>query len=219
MHFRLPLDGIAESAMIGLPMPSPIGHALAGVAVAWTADLIPGDRAWRTVPDTGTWYQRAGGGLTLLCAGLAAAPDLDLAFAAHRTMTHSLLAAVCVGALAAAIAADTRRPIARIALMCAAAYGSHLLLDWLGADDFPPRGIQALWPISYEWFISNADVFRQTARHEIFTRPVILKNVQAIVQELAILGPIAIAVWLARVKALAGLTPHVALTSPRNTRN
>ena len=188
-------------------MPSPIGHALAGIAVAWTSDLVPGAR--RMVPGTGTWYLRAGGDLTLLCAGLAAAPDLDLAFAAHRTMTHSLCAAACVGLLAAAIAADTRRPIARIALMCAAAYGSHLLLDWLGADDYPPRGIQALWPISREWFISNADVFRQTARQEIFTRPVILKNVQAIVQELAILGPIVVGLWLIRVRALAGLAPQV----------
>ena len=54
-------------------MPSPIGHALAGVAVAWTADLIPGDRAWRTAPDRSTWYQRAGGDLTLACAVLGAA--------------------------------------------------------------------------------------------------------------------------------------------------
>jgi membrane-bound metal-dependent hydrolase YbcI (DUF457 family) len=198
-------------------MPSPIGHALAGVAVAWTADLIPGDRAWRTVPGTGTWhqsyqqwYQRAGGNLTLLCAGLGAAPDLDLAFAAHRTVTHSVGAVVFIGLFAAALAANARRPIARVTLMCAAAYGSHLLLDWLGADYYPPRGIQALWPINREWYISDTDVFRQTARLHLFTQPVILTNVRAIVQELSILLPVVALLWLVRVKALAGLAPEVA---------
>ena len=83
---------------------------------------------------------RAGDGLTLLCAGLGAAPDLDLAFVAHRTVTHSIGAVVVVTVLAAAFAATSRRPIVRIASMCAAAYGSHLLLDWLGADYYPPRG-------------------------------------------------------------------------------
>jgi hypothetical protein len=183
-------------------MPSPIGHALAGIAVAWTADLIPGDRAWRTVPGTGTWYQRAGGGLTLVCAGLGAAPDLDLAFAAHRTVTHSIGALVLVGLLAAALAACARRPIARVALMCAAAYGSHLLLDWLGADYYPPRGIQLLWPINREWYISGLDLFRETARLRMFTRGPMLTNVRAIAQELAILLPVLALLWARRIRNL-----------------
>jgi membrane-bound metal-dependent hydrolase YbcI (DUF457 family) len=182
-------------------MPSPIGHALAGVAVAWTADLIPGDRAWRAAPRTATWYQRAGGGLTLVCAGLGAAPDLDLAFAAHRTITHSIGALVLVGLLAAALAAGARRPIARVALMCAAAYGSHLLLDWLGADYYPPRGIQLMWPINREWYISGLDVFRQTARLRIFTHGPMMTNVRAILQEIAILLPMLAVLWLARVRS------------------
>src|SRR4051812_26980958 len=191
--------------MIGARMPSPIGHALAGLATAWAADLVPGDRAWRTsarkVPGTGTWHLRArqaGGGLTLLCAGLGAAPDLDLAFTAHRTMTHSLVAVVCVGVVAAVVAAARRRPVRRVALMCAAAYGSHLLLDWLGADYYPPRGIQMLWPFSREWYISGLDVFRQTARLRVFTRGPMLTNIRAIAQELAILLPVLAVLWLAR---------------------
>jgi membrane-bound metal-dependent hydrolase YbcI (DUF457 family) len=184
-------------------MPSPIGHALAGIAVAWAADLVPGDRAWRTAPAGSSWYQRAGGGLTLACAALGAAPDLDLAFAEHRTVTHSLLAAVLVGVFAAALAANARRPIARIALMCAGAYGSHLLLDWLGADYYPPRGIQLLWPINHEWYISGLDVFRQTARLRVFTRGPMLTNLRAILQEVAILGPTVAALWLVRANVFA----------------
>ena len=191
-------------------MPSPIGHALAGIAVAWTADLIPGNRAWRTAPDAAPWYQRAGDGLTLLCAGLGAAPDLDLAFAAHRTVTHSLGAVCLVGVCAAALAANARRPISRVALMCAAAYGSHLLLDWLGADFYPPRGIQLMWPINREWYISGMDVFRQTARLRVFTHGPMMTNARAILQEIAILGPAVTAVWLVRVKTLARLAPQVA---------
>jgi membrane-bound metal-dependent hydrolase YbcI (DUF457 family) len=186
-------------------MPSPIGHALAGVAVAWTADLVPGERAWRTAPDAGSWYRRAGAELTLICAGLGAAPDLDLAFTTHRTATHSVGAVLCIAVLAAAVAAGAGRPIVRVTLMCAAAYGSHLLLDWLGADYYPPLGLQLLWPFNHEWYISGVDLFPETARLRIFTRGPMKTNVRAVVQECAILGPIVAALWLVRVKALAGL--------------
>ena len=191
-------------------MPSPIGHALAGVAVAWTADLISGNRTGRVAPASSSWYHRAGGGLTLICAGLGAAPDLDLAFTAHRTATHSFTAVIVVAVATAAIAAVTGRPLARVTLTCAAAYGSHLLLDWLGADFYPPRGLQLLWPFNDEWYISGLDVFRQTARLRIFTRGPMLTNVRAITQELAILLPVLAVLWLVRVKALAGLPTQMA---------
>jgi membrane-bound metal-dependent hydrolase YbcI (DUF457 family) len=200
---------IAESAMILAPMPSPIGHALAGLATAWAADLIPGNRSWRTAAESASWFRRAGNGLTLTCVGLGAAADLDHLFVAHRTLTHSVGAVAFVGLFAAAVAANAHRPIARIALMCAAAYGTHLLLDWLGVDMYPPRGLQLLWPFSGEWYISGLDVFRQTARQELLTPPIIRKNLLAMVQEVAILGPVVVALWLIRVKALAGLAPEV----------
>ncbi|MCU1385536.1 MAG: hypothetical protein JWL71_4233 [Acidobacteria bacterium] len=190
--------------MIAASMPSPIGHALAGVAVAWTADLIPGHRARRTGPEpcAGSWYQRGGGHLTVVCAALAAAPDLDLALMAHRTATHSIGAVLIVALCAAALAAAGRQPIARVTLMCAAAYGSHLLLDWLGADYYPPRGLQLLWPFSREWYISGLDLFRQTARLRIFTRGPMRTNVRAILQELAILVPVLALLWTARTEKL-----------------
>jgi membrane-bound metal-dependent hydrolase YbcI (DUF457 family) len=189
-------------------MPSPIGHALAGVAVAWAGDLVPGNRAWRSVSGPASWYERAGGGLTLVCAGLAASPDLDLAFVAHRTVTHSLFAVCVVGLVAAVVAARTRRPVARIALMCAAAYGSHLLMDWLGTDHYPPPGLQVFWPIG-RYYISGFDVFRQTQRFYLFSRETLYTNITALVQEVAILVPTATVLWLVRVKALAGLAPQV----------
>src|SRR5947207_9945889 len=128
------------------PMPSPVGHTLAGVAVAWAADLVPGDRSWRAAPPTDSWYRRAGNGVTLACALIAALPDLDLLFATHRAFTHSVGAVMFVAVGAAIVARRIRRPVARVALMCAAAYASHLVLDWLAVDLYPPPGLRALWP-------------------------------------------------------------------------
>jgi len=213
-------------------MPTPIGHALAGVAAAWIADLAPGDRAWRTATPSASWYERAGNGVTLACAFLATLPDIDLVWLPwfprqHRTVTHSIGAVIVVGltALIVRTVSDTSdttshhshriqrvrrvRPL-RVALMCAAAYATHLLLDWLGVDNYPPYGLQALWPFSDAWFISNLNLFAQTARLRLLTPAVIRLNLIAIAQEAAILMPILVALWLVRVKALAGLPTELA---------
>jgi len=183
-------------------MPSPIGHALGGIAAAWTADLVPGARAWR-VPD--------GRRLTLVCGALGAAADLDLLVGGHRTVTHSVGAVFVVVLFAAAMALKARRPVVRIALMCAGAYATHLLLDWLAVDPNPPYGITLLWPFSDRWFISGLDLFLPTERR-IPTLPwseVVGVNARAIARELLMLGPIVAALGLVRVKALAGLAPQV----------
>src|SRR3954451_1333197 len=136
-------------------MPSPIGHALAGLAVCWTvapratAALAPADRHRRVAP------------LTIACVAAAALPDLDLVYYPfHRTATHSLGFTLLIFIVAAAVTRwATGRPRWRIALVVAAAQGSHVLLDWLGVDGRPPFGIEAFWPFSHRWFISGWDVF------------------------------------------------------------
>jgi inner membrane protein len=170
-------------------MPSPIGHALAGVAVAWTFD------------------RRADWRLTTVAAALAALPDADLLTPIrHRTVTHSIGAVIIVTIIAGVVTGQvTRRTVWRVSLVCGAAYASHLLLDWLGADTFAPYGLQALWPFSDRFYISGWNVFRQTARGHMLTTAMIVKNLQAIAQEVAILGPVVAALWLIRVKTLAGL--------------
>ena len=184
-------------------MPSTIGHLLGGVAAAWTVDLVPGDRTWRTAAVEAPWYRRVGGGLTIACATIAAAPDLDVVWRWHRAPTHSVVAiavAACAGAI---VAARTRRPMARVALMFAAALASHLLLDWLGVDNRPPRGIQMFWPFSDRWFISDLDVFPGTARERPWTPQAMRINLIAVAQEVAIMLPLAVALWVTRAKAFA----------------
>jgi membrane-bound metal-dependent hydrolase YbcI (DUF457 family) len=187
-------------------MPSSVGHALAGVAAAWSVDLIPGDRRGRTAPASASWYDRAGGELTAWCAFLAAAPDLDLLFGVHRTWSHSISAVVLVTIVAAAVTGQvTRRPVLRVAAMCGLAYATHLLLDWMAMDRYAPSGIQALWPFSHRWYISDWDLFPQIARRNFWTLPVILFNAGSILQEVLRLAPVVVVLWLVRVKALARL--------------
>jgi len=178
--------------MIGPLVPSPIGHALAGVAVAWSADLL--DR------------HPSSGRLVAVSAGLAMLPDADLLIPSmHRMGTHSVMAAALVFIVAAVVTGK----VTRTAVICGAAYASHLLLDWLGADDSPPRGLQLFWPFSDAWYISGLDVFRQTARRQFLAAPVIWGNAIAVAQELAIMLPIVAALYLVRVKALTGFAPKL----------
>ncbi len=196
-------------------MPSPVGHALAGVATVWT--ISP----------------RAPRRLVIVAAALATLPDADLIQAgSHRSFTHSLGAVIAVTIIAAAVTGwvnrgrgtaagfpnsnaglkgprlGTTSPVG-VALICGAAYASHLLLDWLGADHFAPYGIRALWPFDDGWYISGLDIFQQTARRQLLTWPVIVQNASAITQEIAILGPILYLLWLVRVKPAARLAPEL----------
>jgi membrane-bound metal-dependent hydrolase YbcI (DUF457 family) len=185
---------------------------LSGVAIAWTASLAePRDGTGRTLSDR--WLP--------IYMALAAAPDLDLlVHGAHRTATHSVTAMLLVTIVAAAVTGQVTRLRAsrfggqaprsasrfggqarwRVALLCGISYGSHLLLDWLAADNYPPRGIQLLWPFSRRWFISDLDLFRQTARQEFFTAPIIRQNVIAVAQEIGILLPVLALIYWARLR-------------------
>jgi inner membrane protein len=191
-------------------MPSPIGHALVGVLTAWVADLLPGRSADRSNTVGGPGFTRASTGLTMTCAVLAAAPDIDLLFAGHRTVTHSIGAVVLVGMTAAAIAARSGQPVVRITMMCAAAYASHVFLDWLAADQTAPRGVQALWPLGHRWYISDWNLFRPTERRRIFTAAAMTQNAVAIAQEILIVAPFLAVAWLVRVKTSARLATEMA---------
>jgi membrane-bound metal-dependent hydrolase YbcI (DUF457 family) len=182
----------------GLLMPSPVAHALGGVAVAWLADLIPGRTRGR--PETSAGDLR----VVIACAGLAAVPDADLLLPiAHRTMSHSFVAVAAVGLFMIIAAAVTGKVTARIAITCTAAYASHLLLDWLQHDPTAPHGVQLLWPFSSTWFVSGWQVFPPVDRRHFFEWQTMKQNAVAMVQELVILAPPLAGLWLVRVKTAA----------------
>jgi inner membrane protein len=199
-------------------MPSPLGHALAGLAAAWGSDLVPNRHRPRSAPDS-SFFKRAGGWLTVGCVGLAVLPDLDLASQTHRSFSHSIGAVIVVTIIAGAVTGwVTRRTghrtssglsIARVAAMCGLAYATHVLLDWLAVDTRPPLGLQALWPFSQEYFLSGANLFARTERRALLSTTTIRTNLTAFVSELAIMLPIVLLLWLVRVKALARLAPEV----------
>jgi membrane-bound metal-dependent hydrolase YbcI (DUF457 family) len=164
-------------------MPSPLGHALAGAAAGWA--LLPAYAAGQS--HSRLW--RDG----LLFVSLALAPDLDLLAATHRGPTHSLTAACLAGAL---VWLFTRN--GRLALASAAAYATHLFLDWLGADSSPPLGLTVLWPFDDRYYESGLHFFPAVTRR-LHLHGFWSQNLRAALFEIAVLlPPFLIALWLRR---------------------
>ena len=164
-------------------MPSPFGHTLAGLAIAWTGGR-PRARVWA---------------LALSCAVLAALPDADLLIpGTHRTFTHSVLAAVLVTIIAVGVTGKVTGKVDwRAGLLCGGAYASHLLMDVFGADPNPPSGIQLFWPARI-WIISPWTFFPGTERRHLLTCESFKVNLKALVVEAAVMTPIAAAAWFMR---------------------
>ena len=128
-----------------------MGHALAGVAagcltvgrVSAPRQLLP-----KGTPGTSLSLDRR----LVVFAALGLLADIDFLFGVHSAYTHSVGATVVVGGLAASLSGQRR---ARVALASAAAYGTHVLLDWLGSDTVEPLGVMALWPVSTDYFLSD----------------------------------------------------------------
>jgi hypothetical protein len=194
-------------------MPSPVGHAIAGVAAGWLVAgagwIAPKFRQGK-VPTNFETFGREG----VLFGALGALPDIDLLFGAHSGPTHSVGAAIVVGVTAFVIASgltalsvhdslpDTtaRRALrpGRLALACAAAYASHVLLDWLGTDASPPLGIMALWPFTATYYEADLHVFMAISRRYNQGWTFVVSNVRAVCLELVILVPILAVVTLLR---------------------
>ncbi|MPY89934.1 MAG: hypothetical protein GEU99_18675 [Luteitalea sp.] len=196
-------------------MPSPVGHALAGLAVGLVATGRPG-------PDGPTVARlEARGALDRLArdpmrrraaafAMLGALPDVDLIVDMHSTYTHS------IGAVAIVLAASwlilqprragsstpirrpgnlrvVRRP-RRLACAAALAYASHILLDWLGHDPTLPIGVTALWPFSTAYYDSGLHLFMPISRR-YWLDTFWSHNLVAVARELLLLVPCAVLAW------------------------
>jgi len=161
-------------------MPTPIGHALAGIAVAGVA--------------RGSALSSRHVGVLAFCA---AAPDLDLVLRLvdgvnhHRGASHSLGAAILV-LVATLLLRRAGVDLPGAALM-GFAWASHVVLDYLGVDTSPPLGEMALWPFSQGFYISPVSVFYDIPRS--FSAGAIRHNLVAVAIEVAVLAPIAWISW------------------------
>ena len=87
-------------------MPTPIGHALGGIAAGYfVTGLFAGSRAFLKASVARTTCTKDNTVLvsvvTLACMGML--PDIDFLFAAHREFTHSIGATIAVMMVAAAL--------------------------------------------------------------------------------------------------------------------
>ena len=114
-------------------MPSPLGHALGGAAIGLLAGYSQ-PTTWR-VP--------------AVLGAIACFPDLDLLTSQHSGITHSIGFATLAGLVVLAGSGNHR-----FAFAAMAAYGSHVLFDWLGHDTAPPFGVMALWPFDSGFHLS-----------------------------------------------------------------
>ena len=168
-------------------MPTPLGHALGGLAAGWAVAGPARDRY-------GIIQQ------SLWLALFGAAADLDLLVGRHRAESHSLGAAVLVATLAAwplaraGVIADGR---ARTWLAVVAAWATHPLLDALAVDNGPPIGIMAFWPVSTGHVQTGWAVFLPVLR-EYWVARALKYDLWAALRETAILVPVCAAVWWLR---------------------
>jgi inner membrane protein len=164
-------------------MPTPIGHALAGLAVAGLF------RPRNAAPPASHVA------VMVFCA---VAPDLDLALRFvdgvnhHRGATHSIAAAGLAGG-AAFVLGRLGPGMLPGGLAVAAAWVSHVVLDYLGVDSSPPSGEMALWPFSDGFFVSPVALFYDVRRS--FSAPAIQHNLIAVAAELLVMAPIVMLAW------------------------
>ena len=179
---HLALRNIASTATIDASMPSPVGHAIAGIAAAFAVSSSLQPRTL-TIP------------IVLASAGLAISPDLDLLSGPHRTYTHSVGAVAAVG-LACWLLLSRRGPALVPALALMGAYASHLLLDWFSKDTAPPSGLTLLWPLSSTYYQSPWTLFGEISRRYWLPHEFVVSNILAALWECVVLMPGLLAAWV-----------------------
>jgi hypothetical protein len=174
-------------------MPTPVGHALGGLAAALAASSTTRGTpmSWR---------------LLWISAAAAVAPDLDILAGTHRSYTHSVGAVALVAALGWLIfrrlASPARSAVkdagsaAAATAIVTSAFASHLLLDWLGKDTSSPPGLMLWWPFSAAYHMSGLDLFGEVSRRYWLPREFILGNFEAVAWELLIVGPAMFLAWV-----------------------
>ena len=170
-------------------MPTPVGHALAGIAA--------GSLSTNSRPLTGHWRD------LLMFVLIGQLPDLDFIPGIimgkpdmfHHGPSHSILAAVLAGLLFY-VWGLRRSQAARWGLMAFWVVLSHVVLDAINVDTSYPHGVPLLWPFSSDYYLIYP-LFMDVWRNPPWLRTII-HNLMAMGLEAAILGPVALACALWR---------------------
>ena len=160
-------------------MPSPVGHALGGIAAGLLVTSPPPSSRAR-------WVQIGA------FAALGMAPDLDLLIGRHRLESHSIGTAIIAGACAAALGWPLARSRLLVFLAAAAAWFSHAVLDYLGADTSTPQGVMIWWPFSSTFYYAGLSILLPISRRW-WLPGFVMHSVQAVLREILVLGPLAAA--------------------------
>ena len=163
-------------------MPSPVGHALGGLTAAFIVNAFA-RRPHLTLP------------LLAGAAVISISPDLDLLVGSHRTFSHSV-GAVIVVFVGCWVAFRKRPSSLEAAAVLAAAYASHMALDWLSKDTSYPSGLTALWPFTSTYYKSGLDLFGEISRRYWRPEEFIVGNMKAAAWECALLTPLLVAAWV-----------------------
>ena len=164
-------------------MPTPIGHALAGLVVSSFS-----------IRRSGPTVSPLRAGVLVFCA---VAPDLDLLLRLvdganhHRGASHSLGMAALAGLAGSLLGRFAAGMPSGLAI--SAAWASHVLLDYLGLDTSPPAGEMALWPLSTDFYISPVALFYDVRR--AFSLGALSHNAIAAAIELVVMLPILAMCW------------------------
>ncbi len=165
-------------------MPSPVGHSLAGYALARLTRV-------RITRDERVLF--------VFAACVAILPDLfgEIAWKVARlpphSFSHSIAAMLLLALIGAAI--GTRRGFRfwPVFLVIAAAYGSHLLADLLRPDFVPLEGEQLFWPLRSTYAI-DLNILPHIPAHAAYAHPAGYARALAgiVLRELLVLGPLAL---------------------------
>ncbi|MEA5533328.1 metal-dependent hydrolase [Crocosphaera sp. XPORK-15E] len=131
-------------------MSSPIGHSLAGIGGFF---LI------RHSPDFSKYFSTK----ILLTTGIIFAnlPDIDFIFgyiffqnigALHRQFTHSFFLGIIISLIVGYCLKVEKRTRYLLILWLMGLYFSHILLDMLAYDRYPPAGVQCWFPFNFSYF-------------------------------------------------------------------
>ena len=173
-------------------MPSPIGHAIAGLTVHVLASRSEQDfRDPRRVA---------------LAVGAALAPDADLLFQFvdgrnhHGRELHSLGAALAAALVVYGVwrlRGLSRAP--SLGMAVGGAWVSHVVLDYLNIDTNPPIGIMALWPLDSRFYKCPWPVFLDIGR--TLEWATVRHDAIAAAWECALLLPVLALAWRWRPRA------------------